>query len=227
MSASTVPIPPTSRSALAKYWIGIVLLVLSGIALAYWGTADIREKHSGNESFLAEIDGGENVKATGSGLRFKTLREGEGKSPGDEDIALISYKGTLRDGTVFDENEQAPMPVGGVVPGFSEALKMMQTGGKYKLWIPPELGYGPEDQVNPQTGEIGLPGGSVLIFEVELLDFKSQKEVEEMQKQMGAMQGGAPGAAGGPPPGAGGGGLPPELQRQLEAQIRAQQAPAP
>lgn len=216
MSATTVPIPPTSRSALAKYWIGIIAIVLGGIALAYWGTADVREKYAGNEDFLAEIDARDGVEVTGTGLRFKTVRAGEGKSPTDEDIALVSYKGMLRDGTVFDENAQAPMPVSGVVPGFSEALKKMQKGGKYEIWIPPELGYGPEDQVNPQTGEVALPGGSVLNFEVELLDFKSQKEVEEMQKQMGA--------AGGPPPGAGGGGLPADLQRQLEAQIRAQQA---
>jgi len=104
----------------------------------------------------------------------------------------------------------------------------MQKGGKYKIWIPPELGYGPEDQVNPQTGEVGLPGNSVLIFDVEMLDFKSQKEVEAMQKQLGELQqqsgaGGRTQGAGGPPPGAGGGGLPPELQAQLEAQLRAQQ----
>ena len=224
MSATTVPIPSTSRSALAKYWIGIAAILLAGIGLAYWGTAEVREKYEGNDSFLAEVDSEEGVTATKTGLRFKTLRAGEGKSPTDDDIALIAYKGTLRDGTVFDENEQAPMPVAGVVPGFSEALKKMQKGGKYKIWIPPELGYGPEDQVNPQTGEVGLPGNSVLIFDVEMLDFKSQKEVEAMQKQLGELQkqGGAPGA-GGPPPGAGGGGLPPELQAQLEAQIRAQQ----
>lgn len=214
MSATTVPIPPTSRAALAKYWIGIVAILLGGVALAYWGTADIREKYTGNEDFLAEVDTDKEVTKTETGLRFKTIRAGEGKSPTQEDIALVSYKGTLRDGTVFDENAQAPMPVGGVVPGFSEALKKMQKGGKYKIWIPSELGYGPEEKINPQTGEVGLPANSLLIFEVELLDFKSQKEVEEMQKQLEA--------AGGAPQAGGGGSLPPELQAQLEAQLRGQ-----
>jgi len=225
MSATAVPIPPTSRSALAKYWIGIAVIVIAGIALAYWGTGDVREKYAGNDDFLAEVDTIDGVSKAESGLRFQTIRAGEGKSPTDEDITLLAYKGTLRDGTVFDQNEQAPLPVSGVVPGFSEALKKMQKGGKYKMWIPPELGYGPEDKINPQTGAVDLPGNSVLIFEVDLLDFKSQKEVEAMQKELQelqAQQGGAglpPGGAGGPPPG----GLPPELQRQLEAQIRAQQ----
>jgi len=123
MSATTVPIPPTSRSALAKYWIGITAILLAGIALAYWGTADVREKFEGNDNFLSKIDTEEGVDATKTGLRFKTIRAGEGKSPTDADIALVAYKGSLRDGTVFDENEQAPMPVSGVVPGFSEALK--------------------------------------------------------------------------------------------------------
>ena len=94
----------------------------------------------------------------------------------------------LKDGTVFDQNPQAGFPVSGVVPGFSEGLKIMQRGGKYRLWIPAELGYGPEDQRNPQTGQVAIPGGSELTFDVELLEFKSRAEIEAMQKQMQEMQ---------------------------------------
>ncbi len=223
MSTTAVPIPPTSRGSLAKYWIGIALIIAAGVGLAYWGTADVRMKYAGAEEFLEEIDAMDGVEVTKSGLRFKVERAGEGPSPTDDDVTLIGYKGTLRDGTVFDEQPQAPMPVQGVVPGFSEALKKMQKGGKYKIWLPSDLAYGPEDQTNPQTGEVSIPGGSVLAFDVEMLEFKSRKEVEEMQKQMQEMQKkqGAQGGAPGGPPG-GGQGLPPELQRQLEQQLRQQ-----
>ncbi len=214
MSATTVPIPPTSRSALAKYWIGIALIVAAGIGLAWWGTADVREKYGDTRSYLADIANDDGVETTDSGLLFKVVRSGEGPSPTDEDIALIGYKGSLRDGTVFDEQPQAPMPVQGVVPGFSEALKKMQKGGKYEIWIPPALGYGAEDRSNPQTGEVVIPGNSVLKFEVELFEFRSRQEIEEMQRQMEEQQGQQGGAA---PQG-----LPPELQRQLEQQLRQQ-----
>jgi len=96
----------------------------------------------------------------------------------------------------------------------------MQRGGKYRLWIPADLGYGPEDQRNPQTGEVAIPGGSELTFDVELLEFKSRAEIEAMQKQMQEMQqqqGDAGGQAGGTPQG-----LPPEIQAQIDAQMRSQ-----
>jgi FKBP-type peptidyl-prolyl cis-trans isomerase FkpA len=96
----------------------------------------------------------------------------------------------------------------------------MQRGGKYRLWIPADLGYGPEDQRNPQTGEVAIPGGSELTFDVELLEFKSRAEIEAMQKQMQEMQqqqGDAGGQAGGTPQG-----LPPEIQAQIDAQMRGQ-----
>ena len=102
---------------------------------------------------------------------------------------LVGYKGTLRDGAVFDENPQASFPVAGVVPGFSEGLKLMARGGKYRLWIPPALGYGANS-----PGE-AIPPNSLLIFDVDLLDFRSmaeiQAEMERMQAQ-GAMPGGMP-----------------------------------
>src|SRR3546814_2524437 len=64
---------------------------------------------------------------------FEVVKAGEGPSPTDEDIVLIKYTGRLSDGTVFDQQEQAPLPVAGSVPGFSKALKKLQRGGKYKI----------------------------------------------------------------------------------------------
>jgi hypothetical protein len=222
MSITAVPIQPIKKGSIAKYWTGIGAVLLTGAALAYWGTATIRTDHASNAQYLADNAEEKGVVISKSGLQMQTIRGGEGKSPTDNDVALVSYKGMLRDGTVFDENQQAPLEVGGVVPGFSEALKKMQLGGKYKLWIPPEIGYGAEERKHPQTGEVALPANSLLIFEVELLDFRSRAEVEAMQKQQEAQQkkqgGGAPQAG----PQGSQQGLPPEIQAQLEAQMRAQ-----
>ena len=224
MSVTTVPIAPIKKGSVAKYWAGVGAVLLTGAALAWSGTASIRTEYATNAQFLEDNASEKGVVSSKSGLQMLTVRGGEGKSPTDSDVALVSYKGMLRDGTVFDENAQAPLEVAGVVPGFSEALKKMQLGGKYKMWIPPEIGYGSEERKNPQTGEVALPANSLLIFEVELLDFRSRAEVEAMQKQAQEAQkkqGGTGAAPGGV--GAGGAqGLPPEIQAQLEAQMRAQ-----
>jgi hypothetical protein len=190
--------------------VGAALVFAAGGGLAWWGTTDVREEFG-------------DVVTTESGLRYKVLKAGEGKSPTDQDVVLIKYTGRLKDGTVFDQNPQAALPVNGVVPGFSEGLKVMQRGGQYRLWIPAPIGYGSQDQRNPQTGEVAIPGGSELIFDVDLLEFKSRAEVDAMQQQMQEMQkqGGAPagGQAGGAPQG-----LPPEIQAQIDAHMQAQQA---
>lgn len=217
MSVTAVPIRPLAKGTLSKLWIGIALLLIVAIGLAYIGTSSIRSEFQSSDQFLADNASNEGVETTDSGLQIQTIKAGEGASPTPSDVALVGYKGMLIDGTVFDENPNAPFPVGQVVPGFSEALQKMQVGGEYKIWIPSDLGYGPEDQTNPQTGEVAIPGGSVLIFEVSLLDFKSQAEVEEFRKQAEQLRGGAPGGEGGIPQG-----LPPEIEAQLRQQLGQQ-----
>ena len=208
MTVTAVPILPIKKGSLTKLWIGVALVLAAGGGLAYWGTSDVRKEFG-------------DVVTTESGLRYKILKAGEGKSPTDNDVVLIKYTGRLKDGKIFDQNPQAALPVNGVVPGFSEGLKIMQRGGQYRLWIPASLGYGPEDQRNPQTGEVAIPGGSELIFDVDLLEYKSRAEVDAMQRQMQEMQkqqgGGAPrgGQASGAPQG-----LPPEIQAQIDAQMQ-------
>lgn len=168
-SVTAVPLRPIAKGSLTRLWIAVALVVLAAGALAWAGTATVQT------------------------LGFKVLTEGVGPSPTAQDVVLISYVGKLDDGKVFDQSEQAPLPVDGVVPGFSEALQKMKKGGHYDVTIPPQLGYG--DKV---TGPI--PANSTLHFDVKLLDFKSKAEIEAMQRQMqmmqmqGGMPGGAPGA---------------------------------
>ena len=187
MSVTAVPIAPTSRRVLAMLWGGLALALVAAFALAFLGTGRAVAQAGTNEQFLAWNAKQSGVQTTASGLQYKVLEAGEGGKPTDADVALVSYKGTLRDGTVFDQNERTPMPVAQVVPGFSEGLKQMQKGGKYRLWIKPELGYGARN-----AGPI--PPNSVLVFDVELIEFLPMAVLQQMQMQQMMQGGGAPGA---------------------------------
>lgn len=200
MSVTTVPIQPIKKGSIPKFWVGIAALALAGGGLAWWGTADIRSEYSSDAQFLKDNADQDGITVTKSGLQIQTIRGGEGAPPTDNDVAMISITGTLRDGTIFQEPASGPFPVSGGIPGFTEALKLMQKGGKYKIWIPSEIGYGASDIPDPKTGAIAIPGGSMLIFDVELTDFVSREQFEAaMQAQQNAMQQGGAGA-GGPPP---------------------------
>ncbi len=133
-------------------------------------------------------------------ITLVTQTAGEGPSPVDGDVVLVNYEGKLADGTVFDSGQQTPLQVNGVVPGFSQGLKQMQKGGKYTLEIPASLAYG---AASPGAQ---IPPNSDLIFDVELIDFKSEAEIRAMQEQMQQMQQmqmqQLPGGPGALPPGA-------------------------
>jgi FKBP-type peptidyl-prolyl cis-trans isomerase len=189
MSVTAVPLQPTPGRLIAALWGGLAVLLVAAIALAWLGTSAAVAQTGSNEQFLAWNARQPGVQTTASGLQYKVLKEGEGARPTDADVALIKYKGTLRDGTVFDQNDRAPLPVAQVVPGFSEGLKLMQKGGKYRLWIKPELGYGDRD-----TGG-AIPPKSVLVFDVDLLEFIPMAVLQQMQMQQ--MMGGGQGGPGG------------------------------
>lgn len=115
--------------------------------------------------FLNSQKSREGVAETPSGLLFEVITEGEGNSPTDADRVKVLYTGRLADGTVFDETERPiEFPLQGLVPGFSEGLKMMKPGGEYRLFIPAAIGYGDRG-----AGGV-IPPGAALDFTVKLLD---------------------------------------------------------
>jgi len=121
--------------------------------------------------FLEENAQKEDVMVTDSGLQYRMIEEGSGESPTAEDEVEVHYRGTLISGEEFDSsysrNETATFPLNRVIPGWTEGLQLMSEGATYEFYIPADLAYGN----NPPPGSIIEPG-SVLIFEVELIDVK-------------------------------------------------------
>jgi FKBP-type peptidyl-prolyl cis-trans isomerase len=123
------------------------------------------------KAFLEENAQREDVTVTESGLQYRVLAEGEGDSPTPTDQVVVHYTGRLLDGTVFDSSvergEPATFPVGGVIPGWTEALQLMKPGGKLEVWLPPEIAYGAQGA----GGAIGP--NETLTFEMELIEVVS------------------------------------------------------
>jgi FKBP-type peptidyl-prolyl cis-trans isomerase FklB len=121
------------------------------------------------QEFLVKNAKAEGVKSTASGLQYKVIASGDGnaKSPGPNDQVTVQYRGTLLDGSEFDssyERGPASFPLNGVIKGWQEAIPMMKPGAKWQLFVPPELAY---DIYSPP----GIPPGSLLVFDVELIKF--------------------------------------------------------
>jgi len=162
-SITAVPLRPIAKGSLLKLWIGVTAATLAGVGLAYAGTTQFG--------------------TTASGLKYQVLEKGTGPSPTSDDFALVGYKGTLENGTVFDQNPKTPMEIANVVPGFSEALTMMHKGGHMRVWIPAKLAYGS----SPPPGS-NIPANAPLQFDIHLLEFKTKAEVMQMQQQMQMQQ---------------------------------------
>ena len=167
MSVTQVPLRPLQRGALAKLWLGILLLIGAGLLLA-WATA----------------------RRT-AGVRVKTVEAGSGPVILASDGVLVEYEGKLDDGTVFDTSAgrgPAFFPVGGVVRGFSQALQKMQKGGRYQFTLPSELAYGE----SPPPGS-PIPPNADLHFSVHVLEVAPMDAIMRgAQSGAGAGAGGAP-----------------------------------
>jgi FKBP-type peptidyl-prolyl cis-trans isomerase FklB len=137
--------------------------------------AKLGEKNKAEgEAFLAENKKKEGVKTLPSGLQYKVIKAGSGKKPALSDTVTTHYRGTLIDGTEFDSSylrgQPATFPVRGVIPGWTEALQLMEVGAKWQLFIPSNLAYGERG-----AGRIIGPN-TTLIFEIELISIEEKKE---------------------------------------------------
>lgn len=187
---SRVPLKPVSRGSLAKLWGGVALAVAAAGGIA-WAAAP-------------------------QGVEVETLAEGKGASPGPQDVVFVRYVGKLADtGTEFDRSSEIDLPVKGIfpegtplplenmIPGFRDGALQMRKGGRYRIEVPSELGYGAE----PQPGS-PIPPNADLVFDVELIDFMSRAEFEQrlaalqqILQSQGALPPSSGGGAGAPPPG--------------------------
>jgi FKBP-type peptidyl-prolyl cis-trans isomerase FklB len=124
------------------------------------------------KKFLAQNKLKPGVKTTASGLQYEVITEGTGIKPAAIDTFVAHYRGTLLNGMEFDASYNRGQPltlgVGQVIRGWTEGLQLMPVGSKYKFYIPYELAYG-------AMGQGQIPGGAMLIFEVELLDVKKKQ----------------------------------------------------
>jgi FKBP-type peptidyl-prolyl cis-trans isomerase len=181
---TAVPLRPVGKSGIVALWVSLAVLLAGGSYAAYATSEPAVMSAISPEQFMVQNARKAGVQTTASGVEYQVIEAGNGAKPTTADLALIEYRGTLLNGTQFDASkpgQPVAIPVGQVVPGFAEALTLMSKGAKYRVWIPPQLGYG-------EQGGGPIPPNSVLVFEITLRDFQ-------------AMPQGMPGMAGAQQPG--------------------------
>lgn len=124
---------------------------------------ELQQRAEEGRAYLAENAKKAGVVSLPSGLQYKIIKDGTGKSPGSQDSVSVHYRGTLINGTEFDSSYKREQPASfrldGVIKGWTEGLQLMKEGAQWQFFIPPELAYGERGNLANQT----------LIFEVELL----------------------------------------------------------
>ena len=167
---TAVPLRPIAKGSLVKLWLGIAVVVLIGIVFAYCGTAKQVTMAMSPQEFLDSNAKKSGVHQTPSGLQYEVLKEGTGPKATSSDMAIVNYTGKLLSGKTFDstkadgKEQPRPMPVGGMIPGWTEGLQLMNAGSKYRFWMPPTLAYGEQG-----AGGGIIPPNAVISFDVEVL----------------------------------------------------------
>lgn len=141
-----------------------------------------QQKRQEEAEFLAKNKLNEGIVETESGLQYKIIEPGNEVKPTAVDTVEVVYKGSTKDGKVFDESSRhggtAKFPLNGVIKGWTEGLQYLGEGGKMTLYIPFDLGYGPQ-AIGPDA-----PGYSTLVFDVELIKvYKAQEKKEDNTKK--------------------------------------------
>ncbi|GGA17487.1 FKBP-type peptidyl-prolyl cis-trans isomerase [Dyella nitratireducens] len=158
--------PSMSEAEASTVWKGFVAQA-EAKGKQEFDTLSAKNKAEG-DAFLAKNKSASGVKTTASGLQYQVVTQGTGSRPGPNDTVKVNYKGTFVNGEVFDSSEKnnppgpTAIPLARVIPGFREGLQLMQVGGHYKFFIPPNLAYGAEPN-RP------FPPNETLIFDVTLV----------------------------------------------------------
>lgn len=138
-----------------------------------------QKNRTAGEAFFSENAKKEGVVTLPSGLQYKILKKGDGKTPTLDDKVVCEYKATRLDGTEFDSTEKrghaVTLPVKGIMAGWTQALQMMPVGSKWQLFIPPQLAYG-EKIVN------GIGPNAMLIFELEVVSIEDKQQTASAAK---------------------------------------------
>ncbi len=136
----------------------------------------IEQNKTDGAAFIAKVTAEDpEIQSTESGLHYKVLEKGDGENrPTAEDVVSAHYTGSLIDGTEFDASrkygeEPVDFPLNRVIPGWTEGLQLMTKGAKYRFYIPSDIAYG-------DRGNGPIPGGSTLVFDVELVDINPEPE---------------------------------------------------
>lgn len=141
--------------------------------IMYYSNPSLRSSVEEGKNFLAANKTKTGIKTTASGLQYEVIKEGAGTKPKAFDTVQVNYAGALLNGTEFDNSYKRGQPIefalNRVITGWTEGLQLMSPGAKYKFYIPYELGYGLNG--NGPT----IPGGSTLVFDVELLSVKPSR----------------------------------------------------
>jgi len=171
---TAVPLRPIKKGALVILWAGLALIAATGVALAFKGTSRQVAMAEPASQFLARNAKKFGVVTTPSGLQYEVLKEGSGPKPTSSDAVIVEYDGKLANGETFDSSAShggpAPLPVDGLIPGFTEALQLMSPGARYRFWIPPQLAYGERG-----AGGGVIPPNALLIFDIHLLAVQPQQ----------------------------------------------------
>ena len=156
-------------------WVSAVMvagvLALGGCNRDAAGGADLEANARAAAFFLESNGKAEGVQTLPSGVQYKIVRSGPttGLKPGPRDEVKVHYEGKLLSGKIFDSSydrgQPAAMPLPALIPAWKEALQLMRPGDEWILFVPPEMGYGEEG-----AGGGEIPGNSVLIFRIELID---------------------------------------------------------
>jgi FKBP-type peptidyl-prolyl cis-trans isomerase len=190
MSVTAVPIPPVKTASKAWLWLGIIVAAAAAFGLAWTGTREQVALKGTTDQYLAWHKGQPGVKTTASGLQYQVLKEGEGPTAADGDGVSLTIEGVKRNGETFQpKTSEFRFQIGmqPLIPGFTEAVKLMKKGEHIRAWLPPKIGYGSQPGAPPELAE------EVLIFDITIDQLVSAETIRAMQAQQQMMQGPPPG----------------------------------